>query len=405
MTGDVLLELLFRLPSLLGVIGLALLAWRTAAIQRTDHLPLMDRVHQLLGRPLGPLTDQTVPGSPPLRLEEWPDGSWSFVAPWPDGVRMTCAREGTADWFPDPALIGADSETVTTAGLDAARAADATLAVDGLRYHFRDPRVNLPGALAQLRAAWAALARPTRDQLAASVAQGPAHLRGGNLRALAARHPSEAARVAATVGEGHGPSAWVAALELRRDVARLQAEVERHPNRPDDALAALARVPAAPDGLLALAETCRRSSRASAFADQLVAHPTAERVAFVRALVVSGDLGQWPARVVARLSAWLVRREDLDEVALVELLRAPEPTRSRAADRLAARGSVAVVPRLRALADQGLVPDEVARTAILAIQARATGASGGLAVAEASGGDLSEVTVRAGQLSRPRQGE
>lgn len=382
----------------MGVVGGAvLLRWLLPPLvaelkdgpQRRRAAALLDRLERAAGDPRVPLAHHVFPGSPPVTLEETSSGTWIFVARWPTDVPIRPQRAGTDLWAPLPERFRDDCGTVTPAGLREAAAAKAVVSVDGVRVHWRDPTVDPVEVVAAVRFACRALSDPSPEDLEEGVRRGAERLRGANLRELARRDPDRARALAAAIDAAWGPSAHAAAAELRRDFATLGALLPDPRSRPH-ALGALARFREHPDPLVGVAESCRTDEAVAAdFARAVQAHPTPERVAFARELVVGGAIAAWPPRAAHLLATFLGSQWVLDEPALLALLAFPD-RRASALERLAEVGSVAAVPVLRARVAAGSLPGDATERVIAAIQARASGARGDLAIAQGTAGALSE---------------
>ncbi len=401
-----------ELPAWIGVSVVALLAVARGVPYLVDHvrerrgrarrLALLARLEAALGHPRVPLTQVPFPGTPSVRVEEGPGDTWVFLARWPDGVRLRPYRDGDAQWAAIPLRMHRDCGTVTAAGLAAAKEARAVFSVDGLRVQWSDPEVDPVDAVAQLRRAWEAIAAPSVEALADSVRAGPLHLRGANLRAIAERDPALATELAARIDAKYGPSAHVAALALRGDTAKLKA-IAMGGLGFVEALEALARTQDEPDPFVAVAEAWRTNEHAALqFAELLVARPRPSRWAFVAELALTGRLRSWPAQAAGRLATRLAAQPDVGEEILVALVGTAATERALA--RLTKEGTVAVVPRLRSLITDGTLAPTAGEPVVRSIQHRASGERGGLALAEAAGGALSETSAARGLVSPAREG-
>jgi hypothetical protein len=352
---------------------------------------LYARLRSHLGDPRVPFAGVVLPGDPEVRLEERVDGAWLFVARWPAEVPMAPRDPLRAAWTPNEALFSPSCGTVTPQALEHARALYAVFAIDALRVPWADPDQDPGVVVAQLRGLWHQVVNPAVEALAEGVVWNGA-LRAANLRALAVRDRERAREVARAVLPEDGVWLFSVALAVAGDVDDLVARVRGT----GETWMRVASVRALgeltePDALLPLVGLCSASPEtAVAFAESVATHRTPARDRFVRQVAL-GSLRDWPEPAARRLALAAFAASPRDEEVLAALLRAPGESVGKALAALAAHGTVASVPALRACIASGAARGDLVEPVILAIQARASGARGGLAVAEVTGGALSEV--------------
>jgi hypothetical protein len=233
------------------------------------------------------------------------------------------------------------------------------------------------------------------------------------LRAAAAAAPEDAPALAEALADRRDALDTVAHAILVRSGPALAAALARTPT--DDLYVAVDALGRLEDpGLLAAAigtVSRLRPPRPVWFLLTAAAArlPTAEvRAAVLRALPEApGDaVGFWADRAVVALAAQPAGAET--EAALADLLALAESEHPRALAWLEAHGTVGSVPAVDALHQRSwaLGPTREAATRTKrAIQTRAGGDRGGLALADDTGGGLSVAETSAGRLARARQSE
>lgn len=400
------MQLLVSLGAL--VLTLAGMGWWTRTRDARVARALTDRqyarLRALLGNPAVPFEDVVLPGTPEVRLEERIGGGWSFVARWPATLPMAPRDPARRAWTPEEPLFATTCGTVTPAALRAAADRRAVFAVDALRVPWTDPAEEPAQVVDALRTLWHRVVSPSVDDLAEGARRNGA-LRAPNLRALADRDRDRARAVARTITPADGTWLFPSALELARDTDALTGWVRAVGEEPWVRVAAVRVLGGAtePEALLPLARTCRAlPETATAFADSVAAHRTPARDAAVVGLVTR-ELSEWPEAAATRLARLALAAAPTDERVLLAVVRDGSEAAREALAALAAHGTVAVVPVLRGLVEAGVATRGEVEPVILAIQGRAAGTRGGLALATHEGGRLSEVGA-GGELSEAAGG-
>lgn len=345
-----------------------------------------------------PPTGGIHPGAPPVVVYREPDDALVVIAGLP--VPLTMYRR------PDLPLGFAVSGAIGLVTLEAANlvvTAGAVVVGSEVRVWCRRG-VDLPHAVDSVRELHAALVRPTPDAVAATIRAtlaSPDQVRASltTLRGLdRALHDELAANLVAAAPD----AAKVELLDaLRRDYELVQLAVSaasrgRHLLAWEAALRVATAPGDPPPGVrwasaLVAFEVCGRALVSGA--ERRWSEP--HRASLVR---------EWPqgfpswAPGARDAAAGLLARSSLDGALLCALLDddAPE-VRALAVARLAEHGGVGVVPALRAGQASGRLPTADVDRAVAAIQTRAGGVPGALAVSEGvAGGGLSLPPVSEG---------
>lgn len=332
---------------------------------------------------LGLVSDGVVGSDPEVTVYVEPDQSLSFTTAPPYDVWLVPDRE--AAWG---ARVGGPPNPVTRAAVEGALAHGVR--IDALGVWAKLPcHSELPPAerLAVVVNTWRALARPTIDELmwALDDVESPTHLRA-LLAALRRLDPDRLPALVAARWESASPAA-------RAELAAIVGDLEALGSLAADKYAPWPATDAAAEHLAALGGLDRlrpRLGELRAARSWLRGLATLPDELLTLEALFAHQLDELHPVLHGAVAARVAGRSH-DEAVLLRALGWPE-ARPAAIRALTAFGTVAAVPALRALEDTA--------AAVRAIQHRATGERGGVALAEPVGGAVSLAAAdRRGRVS------